>query len=298
MEVDEPITHVPEKETAAMPSVDIMETTAQATRLAQEKLQESVQELTQLMIANAKGKVPMKAFKDNEAKQNLWKTTLLNLNGLGPMLKKEIKVPTNLPVLQLVSDKEINDRHPAFEMIDNFLEMFTIIMHQHHLDLNQHWETCIISSLQHSTTKCSWFKENLMAKGLSWQQAQETIKHQFGGAQTQSYYLEKLNSMESDRHENPVHFVERFSTCLHRAQVEDSVAYGSMLIRGLTKHHRSLVKQIKATHAATDPTYNLSINVAYVARVVPLLYIEDFDNDRNNRATRRATRFNNGSDTN
>ncbi|SAL96244.1 hypothetical protein, partial, partial [Absidia glauca] len=36
----------------------------------------------------------------------------------------------------------------------------------------------------------------------------------------------------------------------------------------------------------------------YVARVVPLLYIEDFDNDRNNRATRRATRFNNGSDTN
>ncbi|SAL98522.1 hypothetical protein [Absidia glauca] len=281
-----------------MPSVDIIETTAQATRLAQEKLQESVQELTQLMIANAKGKVPMKAFKDNEAKQNLWKTTLLNLNGLGPMLKKEIKVPTNLPVLQLVSDKEINDKHPAFEMIDNFLEMFTIIMHQHHLDLNQHWETCIISSLQHSTTKCSWFKENLMAKGLSWQQAQETIKHQFGGAQTQSYYLEKLNSMESDRHENPVHFVERFSTCLHRAQVEDSVAYGSMLIRGLTKHHRSLVKQIKATHAATDPTYNLSINVAYVARVVPLLYIEDFDNDRNNRATRRATRFNNGSDTN
>ncbi|SAM00599.1 hypothetical protein [Absidia glauca] len=76
------------------------------------------------------------------------------------------------------------------------------------------------------------------------------------------------------------------------------VAYGSILIRGLTKHHRSLVKQIKATHAATDPTHNLSINVAYVTRVIPSLYIEDFDNDRSSLAARRATRFGNGNDTN
>ncbi|SAM07221.1 hypothetical protein [Absidia glauca] len=120
-------------------------------------------------------------------------------------------------------------------------------MSQHKLNMDIHWEACLISSLQHSLSKCSWYKEKLMLKGYTWEQAKLLIKNQFGGQHTQSYHVEKLNTMEARRNENPLKFVEHFVDYFYRAQVKDCAAYGSMILTGLLRHHSSLVMQMKAT---------------------------------------------------
>jgi hypothetical protein len=183
---------------------------------------------------------------------------------------KDFQVPTNLPVLQLKGDMEKNPKAPICETVDQFLDMS-----QHTLDMDAHREACLISSLQHSLSKCSWYKEKLMLKGYTWEQAKLLIKNQFGGQHTQSYYLEKLNTMEARRNENPLKFVEHFVDYFHRAQVKDCVAYGSMILTGLLRYHSNLVMQIRATYAATNPDQNLNIDVAYISRIAPMLHIEE-----------------------
>ncbi|SAL96944.1 hypothetical protein, partial, partial [Absidia glauca] len=60
--------------------------------------------------------------------------------------------------------------------------------------------------------------------------------------------------------------------------VEDSVGFGSILIKALS-NHPDLVKQVRATYASTDVAHRPVFNVAYVARVVPLLYVENGQDD-------------------
>ncbi|SAL94735.1 hypothetical protein, partial, partial [Absidia glauca] len=173
-----------------------------------------------------------------------------------------------------------------FETIDRFVDVFEMVLYQHKLTQDDNWEACLISSLQHSIEKMTWFKMQLMDKHLTWAAAKSILKKQYGGDHSLSWYLEKLTSMTASRHENPAKFVEKFCTVLRGAAVEDSVGFGSILIKALA-NHSDLVKQVKATYASTDATHRPVFNVAYIARVVPLLYIDNSNDNEEDHPKKR-----------
>jgi hypothetical protein len=76
--------------------------------------------------------------------------------------------------------------------------------------------------------------------------------------------------------------------CLIRHAVEDSVGFGSILIKALS-NHGDLVKQVRATFASTHPAHHPPFNVAYAAKVVPLLYVDagQEDDDKDHKKQRR-----------
>ncbi|SAM02973.1 hypothetical protein [Absidia glauca] len=111
-----------------------------------------------------------------------------------------------------------------------------------------------------------------MDKNLNWAAAKQAIKKQYGGDHSLSWYLEKLTNMRASKHENPVIQVRR--KVLHRAAWCRCGRF---------------FKQVRATFASTDPAHRPPFNVAYVAKVVPLLYVDAVqdDEDKDQKKQRR-----------
>ncbi|SAL94739.1 hypothetical protein [Absidia glauca] len=211
------------------------------------------------------------------------------------------KVPRNMPLLQLSGDHDVVKGKAVFETIDRFLDMIELVLYQHGMDPDEDWEAAFIATIIHSTDKSGWFKETLMNKSLSWNQAKKFIQDHFGGSHSQSHYLDKLNHMTASKWEDPIKFVERFYGIFRSAGVTDSVAYGSILLKALASSS-DLVKQIKSTYASTPLAGRCALDVAYIYRTVPHLYVEpttseqkkrpreDNDGEENRRNNRRRDR--------
>ncbi|ORZ04236.1 hypothetical protein BCR42DRAFT_398731 [Absidia repens] len=183
----------------------------------------ALSEYQQLIIKVA----PTSEFEENERLRAVLKCNLTELTEQydlftnGKEQKKSTKealvVPRNLPALQLLGDIDGIRQKTYFETIDCFVDMFEMVLYQHRLDVDQSWEACLISSVQHSMDKSSWFQESLMGKNLDWRQAKEEIKVKYGGDHTQSHYLEQLNNMMASKWEDPVEFISKFSSIMRRA---------------------------------------------------------------------------------
>ncbi|SAL98201.1 hypothetical protein [Absidia glauca] len=192
------------------------------------------------------------------------------------------KVPRNMPLLQLSGDHDVVKGKAVFETIDRFLDMIELVLYQHGMDPDEDWEAAFIATIIHSTDKSGWFKETLMNKSLSWKQARMLIQDHFGGSHSQSHYLDKLNHMAASKWEDPLKFVERFYGIFRSAGVIDSVAYGSILLKALASCS-DLVKQIKSTYASTPAVGRPELNVSYIYRTVPHLYVEPSGSDNKKR---------------
>ncbi|SAL96233.1 hypothetical protein [Absidia glauca] len=197
----------------------MVDTLVDTMRATEEELQKTVAAFQQLIIKGA----TQKDFDANEKRQATLARALKRMKEdfegyqLKKENKKEVNVPKNLPALQLEGDKDAVPSKTKFETIDRFVDVFEMVLYQHQLAQDSHWEACLISSLQHSMDKITWFKEHLMDKQLNWAAAKKVIKKQYGGDHSLSWYLEKLTNMKASKHENPAKFVEKFCTVLRGA---------------------------------------------------------------------------------
>jgi hypothetical protein len=85
--------------------------------------------------------------------------------------------------------------------------------------------------------------------------------------------MERLTNMKCGRHENPVKFVEEFATVLQGAAAGDHVGLGFILLKALS-NHMGLVSQLRSTFATTAKDSRTELDVAYIARMTPQLYVE------------------------
>ncbi|KAI8086798.1 uncharacterized protein BX664DRAFT_351189 [Halteromyces radiatus] len=186
-----------------------------------------------------------------------------------------VVIPRNLLSLQFAGDMDAIKGKNVFETIDKFVDRFEMVLHQHRLVPDDSWEACLITSLQHSTERCDWFQETLMNKQYKWNHAKHLLKMKYSGDQSQSVYLEKLYDMKPSKWENPIRFVEKFYSTFKSAGAPDSVAFGTMLLKSLAKHHGDFVKQIKST-AASDRAHDRSpiIDVTYINNIAPRMHVD------------------------
>jgi transposase InsO family protein len=212
----------------------------------------------------------------NVNKQKILLDQLERLEPQEPKVTKIKEVPKNVPILRLPGDKESPKHALTYETIDRFLDLFELVLYQHALLMDHYWEAAFISSVQHSTERCLWFMANLKGKSLTWLEAKKVIKTHFGGNHSQTHYLEKITSMAMSKWEDPLQYVRRFVSDFNDAGVTDSEAYGAILLKSMAANG-DLIRQIKTTYASTPVEGRPTLNVNYVARILPQLHMEVAD---------------------
>ncbi|KAI8060733.1 hypothetical protein BC940DRAFT_323095 [Gongronella butleri] len=189
----------------------------------------------------------------------------------------QVRLPRNLPVLQFVGDEDVIPNKPIFTAIDKFIHLFELILYQHNLSLDDQWEQALISSIQHSTVKVEWFRHELMGRRYTWDQAKAIITQKFSGDHLSSQYLQELNAMVCGRTDNPLDFIEEFGTVLRAAGVQDSQAFGSMLLEKLDDHFERLTTQIRNIQAIPSRGEREALTVEYIRDRAPHVYSAKWD---------------------
>jgi hypothetical protein len=230
------------------------------------------------------------ALKRNQVHQEILRKQLGRESEL--TTKRKQKIPNNIPILQLTGDVVIDKNKTVYETIDKFLSLFELVLYQHSLPVDLHWEAALISSIQHSVEYCNWFISNVKGKTLSWEQARTIIKTQYGGDHSQSLYLAKLNDMSMSKWEDPLRFMDRFMDAFRSAGVSDSVAFGSILLKAM-EAQADLVKQIRTTYASTPVAGRSPLTVEYIASTLPHLHLDRTAHEEQGRRRRISGRHSN-----
>jgi hypothetical protein len=117
---------------------------------------------------------------------------------------------------------------------------------------------------------------NLKARSLTWLEAKKVIKTHFGGNHSQTHYLEKITSMAMSKWEDPLQYVRRFVSDFNDTGATDSEAYSAILLKSMSANG-NLIRQIKTTYVSTPVECRPTLNVNYVARILPQLHMEVAD---------------------
>ncbi|KAG0176840.1 hypothetical protein DFQ29_005568 [Apophysomyces sp. BC1021] len=88
-----------------------------------------------------------------------------------------IRVPRELPFFQLEGDIRMKNRE-AFHSVNDFLVKFEVVLLQHNLALDEHWERCILGCFPN--IQLSWFRPEVYGKGHTWEQMKITLQEKNG----------------------------------------------------------------------------------------------------------------------
>ncbi|SAL97875.1 hypothetical protein [Absidia glauca] len=241
-------------------------------QLAKQHLKRTEDQFQQFIIHGAEDQ----DFTRNERIRDMLKKRINDIEAEKEARKKKpLTLPRNLPVLQLVGDQDVIKAKTTFETIDKFVFLFQMIARQHGIDLDDHWEPCMISAIQHSVDKAMWFQDSLMGRALVWEQVKQIIKDKYSGDRVQTHYPQQLVQMKASRHESPVGFVDKFASTLRSTGSDDSAGYGSILLKALSYNHASFVRQVRLAYAAAPTKNRPAMDVAYVVNVAPILCEEE-----------------------
>jgi transposase InsO family protein len=195
---------------------------------------------------------------------------------------RKVFVPKNIPAFQLKDDLDAMSTNVTYDTVDTFLSNFEmVIVHQHNLKINDHWEACYISAIQHSLDKATWYQHTLMGKMASWSRAKSMIHEKYRGSVSHTNYVQQLWAMKATRSEDPLVFVERFRALLVQTGFEDTAMQGTMLLNALQDAYPQVASQIRvafnAAVVATAPGNPEPVcNVRYVAKAASMLFQHEF----------------------
>ncbi|SAM06206.1 hypothetical protein [Absidia glauca] len=190
----------------------------------------------------------------NQKSRALLRRRIDDIDAETKKIRPNVVVPRNILTLQIVGDGDLVKNKTSFETVDKFLCMFEMILYQHDLILDDAWEQCMISAVQHSMDKSQWFQNNLMGKAMDWTQAK--------------------SMMRASNYDTPVNFVDRFETTLRSTGTLDGPGYGTVLLKALAGNHPTFVQQVRLAYAAAPRHLRPPMDVAYVASIAPILNME------------------------